>query len=72
MADLTHENLPVHLVKDAETGYYHVVADVEGMLLPLVSGKLGWLEDRLKAFEASGVHPGVTGDLEAPSTAKKK
>lgn len=76
MPELTHTSLPIHLVKDVESGYYHVVADVEGMLLPLVSGKLGWLEDRLKAFGENGVHPAVThtpdAPLEAPGSKGKK
>ena len=49
MAELTHTNLAIHLMTDAEHGLAHFMAEVEGALIPIASQKLGHLE----AFIAS-------------------
>lgn len=44
MAELTHTNLAVHLMTDAEHGLAHFMAEVEGALIPIATQKLGHLE----------------------------
>lgn len=48
MADVDFKDLTVHAIKDAEAGLLHVVADIEGALVPLATHKLGsvlaWIE----------------------------
>lgn len=52
MANLDFQNLAVHAYKDLETGLLHVVADIEGALVPLVTHKLGTLAQAQQVAKA--------------------
>lgn len=70
MADVTHAALSLVLVRDEQYGTAHFCADVDGTLVPVATYGLGLLDAAQKANEADGVHPGIRGAVEAPSTAK--
>ena len=44
MATLSHTNLPVHLLKDAEKGIFTFMVEVEGALIPFGQQKIGHVE----------------------------
>lgn len=66
---LTHTNLAVHLLQDVETGLAHLVADVDGALVPLATHKLGhllaWIENANQGDES--VQPATSLPVSAPS-----
>ena len=63
MAELTHTNLALHLMKDGERGLVHFMAEVEGALIPIATHKFGHLE----AMIASASKLSVKAPSHAPA-----
>lgn len=49
MAELTHTNVPVHLLRDDEGGLVHFMAEVDGVLFPIASLKTGTVQAMVDA-----------------------
>lgn len=63
MAELTHQNVPLHVMLDSTGGYAHFMAEVDGALIPIHSMKAGLLTDLIGTAEALSV--------KAPGAAEK-
>lgn len=57
MAKLSHVHLPLHLLEDTALGLVHVVAEVEGALVPIATQKLGHLEQMIANAGLMSVQP---------------
>lgn len=44
MAELAYTSVPVHVLKDAEHGLFHFMAELEGALVPIATQKIGHVE----------------------------
>jgi hypothetical protein len=71
MAEITHKNLSLCLVQDAESGLAHVCVDVDGHLIPVATEKLGTITDAL-ASPDDGTHLGIRTKVEAAANGKGK
>lgn len=55
MAELAYTDVPVHVLKDAEAGLFHFMAEVEGALVNIATQKIGHVEAAIKAAPVMSV-----------------
>lgn len=67
MAELAYTDVPVHVLRDAEAGLLHFMAEVEGALVPIATKKIGHVE---AAIEAASVMSVKAPGYKAPAKSK--
>ena len=55
MAELAYTNVPLHVLKDAELGLFHFMAEVEGALIPIALQKIGHVEAMIASKDVLSV-----------------
>ena len=66
MAELAYTDVPLHVLKDAEKGLFHFMAEIEGALIPIAVQKIGHVEAMIASKDVLSVK--APGQDDPPAT----